>query len=94
MEKENTELEKHYPADTFLALSVIFVSCFSAIFIGFYWRALVLDNFIEMDTAMMSNRLLLALYVPVGILGVIIGFIWFYIAYNLIKISGIKVKNY
>jgi hypothetical protein len=86
--------QPHYPADTFLALSTIFVSCVSGIFLGLYWRILVLDNFIEMDTAMMSDKLLLALYVPVGILGIILGLIWFYFAYKLLKLLKIKTKNY
>lgn len=94
--KEEAQLktEEHTWADTFLALSTIFVSCLSGVFLGIYWRILVLDNFIEMDTAMMSQKLVLALYMPVGVLGVIIGLIWFWVTYKLFKAIGIKVKTY
>jgi hypothetical protein len=94
MKNDKAKTQEHNPADTFLALSTILVSCVSGIFLGLYWRVLVLDNLIEMDTAMMSDKLLLALYVPVGVLGVIVGLAWFWIAYKIIKVTGIKVKNY
>ena len=42
MKNDKIELQEHHPADTFLALSTIFVSCISGIFLGLYWRVLFL----------------------------------------------------
>ena len=57
---ENEQPKEQTWADTFLALSLIFVSIVSGAILGVYWRVLVLDNFIEMETAAISDYLLLS----------------------------------
>lgn len=77
-----------------LACSAFFIMCVAGVFLGLYWRVLVLDNFIEMDTASISSYFLFALYVPVGIGSLIIGAVLYLIGHKFCQSVGIKVTNF